>query len=102
MPHNNIIAVSENLSYPEELWPHNPEEAVNTLLDILSESDKEKLRNAKAIDLIRLHHGFGTFIRNQFGLFTRANKGLIAKDEDPDDVSGYIIHLLWERLRSKK
>jgi hypothetical protein len=50
--------------------------------------------------LIELHHGWGTGIRNGFGLW-RGNTGLQAScaKEHPDDCSMVIIEAVWEALR---
>jgi len=50
--------------------------------------------------LIRFHHGWGTGIRNEFGLW-KGNKELLADchAEHPDDASMVIIQAVWERLQ---
>ena len=98
---------------PEE-WPKTVEEAVDQLISSMSEEDKEALRNTPEQDLILFHHGVGTYIRNEFGLWSD-NKELLKScgsrifpesgyDEyltmmvDPDDASMEIIEATWIRL----
>jgi len=55
---------------------------------------------AKA-DLIMCHHGWGTAIRNEYGLW-RGNTPLL-KDtgsDDPDDASMVIMEVVWEKLNN--
>ena len=70
----------------------------------LSDEDKSFLANATGEDLIMLHHGFGTGVRNEYGLwkenaltqFFRA-QGV----EHPDDMSGHFICGLSKWLRKE-
>ena len=51
-------------------------------------------------ELIRLHRGFGMWIRNNFGLW-KGNKALLMETgkRHPDDASAVIITALWRTLR---
>jgi hypothetical protein len=82
---------------PKEKWPHTIGEAVDHLLANLSDSDKETIKNSSESELFRYHHGLGTYIRNQFGLWKR---NLLKEPFHPDDVSMFIIIALWKRLNS--
>ena len=77
-----------------DTWPTTVDAAVADLLSKLSPGDKAKLRNTKKSDLIMYHHGWGTGIRNHYGLW-RGNHKLIesacGKGCHPDDVSMVII-----------
>ena len=96
-------------------WPKTVDEAVDQLVLTMSEEDIETLRNMVKRDLIILHHGFGTYVRNEFGLW-RGNKELLKScalqiypdnpyDEfipmfvHPDNASMVIIGATWRRLQ---
>lgn len=93
---------------PEELgpdkWPTTVQDTVKDILSRMSEKDKELVRNTKGGDLILFHHGWGTGIRNYFGLW-RGNKKLIESacvgPCQPDDASMIIIRAVWRELKSK-
>lgn len=92
-----------NLPHPDE-FPSTVEEALEILEQILSEKDKQALSKMKVDDLIDLHFSLGVRLRNQFGLWY-PNSKLMADlktkvgNVHPDDASGEIIRMLWERLR---
>lgn len=60
------------------------------------------MRSTSEDDLIQFHHGWGTGIRNSFGLW-RGNTALLescgAKDIHPDRCSMIIIERVWQRLQ---
>jgi len=72
----------------------------------------DKMSGMSRRDLISLHHGFGTWIRNNFGLW-RGNRSLLLDCEriekprshrirgmmHPDDASTTITRALWRSLR---
>jgi Domain of unknown function (DUF6794) len=91
--------------------PKTVPEAVDRLIEALSEEDLEEIRKGDEIDF---HFGLGTYIRNEFGLWD-GNSPLVNsmryKEVDgvsiptishPDNISGKIIKALQKRLRSKK
>lgn len=51
--------------------PKTWDEVFKALDGILSDEDRETLRDAKDLKdlVINLHHGFGTYLRNTFGLW---------------------------------
>jgi hypothetical protein len=85
----------------EEDWPATIEEAVDRLLPSISDEDKAIVRDTAEEDLIRFHHGWGTGIRNAFGLW-RGNRALLASTgaSHPDDASMKIICAVWARLQA--
>ena len=93
---------------PDELgpdkWPTTVQGTVKDILSRMSEKDKELVRNTKGGDLIMFHHGWGTGIRNYYGLW-RGNKKLIESacggSCQPDDASMIIIRAVWGELKSK-
>jgi len=67
----------------------------------LDEASKNKLCSMAKADLIMCHHGWGTAIRNEYGLW-RGNTPLL-KDtgsDDPDDASMVIMEVVWEKLNN--
>ena len=82
-----------------ENWPVTVEDTVRDLLPRLSRFEKLKLMSTKKEDLISLHHGFGTLIRNRYGLW-RGNDKLILSACGfrchPDDASMKIIEAVWD------
>ncbi|MEW6079270.1 MAG: DUF6794 domain-containing protein [Thermodesulfobacteriota bacterium] len=85
-------------------WPTTVDATVKDIISSLSDKDKETVRNTKKDDLILFHHGWGTGIRNHYGLW-RGNDQL---REDacgnrchPDDASMVIIEKVWEALQNE-
>ena len=89
---------------PVDDMPKTVSEAVDRLLSSISEENKTLIRGMKKEDLIQFHHGLGTGIRNDFGLWGK-NQVLIStfppEDRWPDNASMLIIEAVWERLRSE-
>lgn len=83
-------------------WPRTIESAVGKLLVMLTEEQKDELRELSADDRWMLHHGFGTSIRNHFGLW-RGNEPLLEAcgKEHPDDASAVIIDELLKKLKEE-
>ena len=83
-------------------WPSTLNEAVGRLIAEMDEADKKRIRETQKDDLISFHHGWGTWIRNDFGLW-RGNTNLLADchAEDPDSASMVIIEAVWQKLQKK-
>jgi len=85
-------------------WPKTVEEAVDQLLSSMSDEDKQTVKNTPESELIQYHFGWGTGIRNEFGLW-RGNEELLVScgsaDMQPDDASMVIIKAGWKRLQEK-
>ena len=83
-------------------WPRSVDEAATRILGTMSEADKQRVRATKKDDLIQFHHGWGTGIRNDFGLWG-GNKELMADCHaaNPDDASMVIIEAVWQRLQKQ-
>lgn len=92
------------------------DEIVDDLEQRLALDDKRELANRDKNDLIDLHHGLGTWIRNAFDLWhgnpitekwrkdpssriMDPNTGADASPDHPDAVSMRIIEKLWDRLQ---
>jgi hypothetical protein len=95
--------------------PRTVQEAVECLLQTLGPAEKEAIVEKPEAELIDLHFGLGTRIRNEFGLW-QGNHALrldcqrirfkdMANISDGllvihlDDASMVIIRALWSRLR---
>lgn len=85
------------------LRPKTVSEAVKILLERMSLENQEKIRNTPREDLILYHHGWGTGIRNDFGLWGK-NFELLKDtgEQHPDNASMVIIEAVWEALQEKK
>lgn len=96
------IARSEEQDLPPEKWPLTLSATVEDLLTRLSPESKATVKGTKKKDLILFHHGWGTGIRNHYGLW-RGNQKLIqsacGKPCHPDDASMIIIEAVWEELQ---
>jgi hypothetical protein len=66
----------------------------------MEKSDKARLRDTKKEDLILFHHGWGTGIRNGFGLWgDNTNLMTDCRAQHPDDASMVIIEAVWQSLQ---
>jgi hypothetical protein len=88
---------------PPAPLPTTVAEAVDYLLARLDQANRDALRSMKRDDLISLHHGYGTGIRNSLGLWGQSP---IRQDPEvagwfPDDISQHIIERMWEKLQSE-
>ncbi|WP_347990100.1 DUF6794 domain-containing protein [Methylomonas sp. AM2-LC] len=83
--------------------PTTIDSAVDRLLIILTDEDKSKISSIDQDNLINLHFGLGTMIRNAFGLH-ESDSALIASCNhlNADDVSMIIIKQLWQRLQESR
>ena len=92
--------VDENLVRAS--WPSTLDQAVTRLIADMDDADRKMVRDSKQEDLILFHHGWGTAIRNEFGL-RRGNTELLADchSKDPDDASMLIIQSVWKRLQEQ-
>ena len=84
--------------------PRTVSDAVSIILSEMSEDDRRLIKNTKKDDLIRFHHGWGTGIRNEFGLWCDNEKlieSACGKGCHPDDASMVIIEAVWEELQQR-
>ena len=86
--------------------PRTVDEAVERLIRELSLKDKTKIANMSENELMTLQFTLGSYIDNEFGIYTgnrdlRFSSKLISGDVhlDPDYVPPLIIKELWKRLR---
>ena len=85
----------------QKIWPKTKKEAVELILSELDEESIQRLKFESKEDMIQYHHGWGTGIRNSFGLW-RGNEALLEdlgdKNMHPDDASGVIIKAVWQAI----
>ena len=91
------------MSKSRKKWPKTVEEAVNRMIQEMSEEDRTRLKNTPEKDLIMYHFSLGMWVRNEFGLWQGNDellKSCAKKDPliHPDDVSSIIIEELWNKL----
>ena len=89
----------QGMSDQDTKEPRTIEEAAEMLIELLSEDQRELLRNWKREDLPLLHFSLGLFVRNKFRLWERQEdfvwpSGCIL----PDDCAEKIIERAWEKL----
>jgi hypothetical protein len=92
----------------DEPWPTTCDAAVDHVLERLDHESREIVRGTRREDLIQFHHGWGTGIRNDLGMW-RGNSTLIAScvalrpgtEFHPDSASMIIIEGVWERLHDE-
>ena len=80
--------------------PKTVSEAVNRLLVILADVEKEQIKALPQDDLVLLHFSLGKDIRNGFGL-NDGNTALLGQ-RSADDAAMKIIEGLWYRLQRRK
>ncbi|MDF9827664.1 hypothetical protein M2103_001014 [Ereboglobus sp. PH5-5] len=110
----NKLAGKEYVFRPSAEWdcrfdkalpiPKTETEAISTLRKIMSSDEIEQIRSMKKDDLIRLHFGWGMWIRNAFG-FLGGRKSALLKDlggGHPDHASGKLLLAFWEDLQKDK
>ncbi len=83
-------------------WPTTVEEAADRILAGMTAEDKACVRERAREELSAFHFGWGTGIRNAFGLW-RGNRALLESSGtmDPDHCSMVIIERVWEKLNER-
>jgi hypothetical protein len=80
--------------------PKTIDEAVNKLLVILTDQEKEQVKALPEEDLVLLHVSLGREIRNAFGL-NNGNTALLGQ-RSANNAAMKIIEELWKRLQRRK
>lgn len=100
---SSVMAEDKEPLGPDQ-WPRTVEATVSDLISSLPDADKATVRETKKEDLIRFHHGWGTWIRNHYGLW-RGNDELIesacGRRCHPDEASMVIIEAVWTALQEQ-
>lgn len=97
-----LALLSVNAFAQEQNWPTTLDNAVETIISKMDENFKEKVRSTKEEDLILYHFGWGSDIRNSYGLWN-SNEALLlsacgGKLCHPDNASMNIITAIWAKL----
>ena len=100
-----VDATEDEAPLGPDRWPTTVSATVDDLLKSLSPESKKTIRETKKEDLIGFHHGWGTGIRNHYGLW-RGNSALIedacGEGCHPDDASMVIIESVWRALQHER
>ena len=98
--HSTPRTTSAELRAKHPDWPLTVDAAVTKILAGMTDADKAAVRAKKKDELIEYHHGWGTGIRNEFGLW-HGNYSLLADchTDVPDGASMVIIEAVWQRLQ---
>lgn len=84
--------------------PTTVQEAVQWMYEQLDAQSRESLKAMPQRDLILLHHGYGTGIRNELGLWS-PDSSLMQQPElagqFPDNASMILIERLWQHLQDE-
>lgn len=86
-----------------------PEGVIVDIVEKLDADSRVKLRGMKKGDLIEYHHGWGTSIRNRYGLWS--NAALLRRCAEraghgefihPDSASMFIMEGVWNAVNAQK
>lgn len=98
-----VIGVAVSNRFSANVYPETVDIAADIIIKRLSDEDRLLIKNTKKEDLINFHHGWGTSIRNDFGLWDGNEKLLRSACHgeicDPDEASMVIIEAVWMRLQ---
>lgn len=98
----HVAAAPQESPLGLDQWPATVEDTVHDIVSRMPAEDKERVKDTKKEDLILFHHGWGTGIRNHYGLWS-GNERLIlsacGRPCHPDDASMRIIEAVWQELR---
>lgn len=84
-------------------WPKTLAEAVDRIAAGLRPALVRALRRTECADLVQFHLGWGTWIRNHFGLW--AGNDALLKDcgtSDPDECSMTILEHVWDLVNGAR
>ena len=77
------------------------EYAVNDIIQDMDNEDLEKVKNTKPEDLYQYHFGWGTGIRNHYGMWKEKSElvlDICGEGCHPDDASMFVIRGVWNKL----
>jgi glutathione peroxidase-family protein len=84
--------------------PKDLEDAFSELKKMLSPALLNEIRLKSEKDVIEYHHGFGTWLRNNWGLWAGSRLAQYFRQlgiNHPDDMSGIILTSFWRYLHSQ-
>jgi hypothetical protein len=100
--------VPEEVSMAEDDLDAGVQRDIEALIQLLSPEDRQSIREMTQRDFIRLHHGYGTWLRNQFrhnkfsDLFRFCSARTTPDTRSFDTISGIAVGEIWRHLRSMK
>ncbi len=104
VPYDGAIHLNRSPDSKESdgyLVPNTLDAALTELEHMLPASFKESIRCGTEDNIVWYHHGFGTWIRNNWGLWSGGKLSRYFRSfgvNHPDDMSGLILTLFWRRL----
>ena len=81
---------------------HTKAEVVEDILKHMEPDDKATLKDTSEDELILLHHEWGRYLRNYYGMWRNQELLQDIGEEHPDDASGVVIQEVWQRLQTEK
>lgn len=99
-----IHADTDDMNSPGVYMPKNLEECFLELEKMLPKETIDEMKNGTEQEMIRYHHGLGTWIRNEWGLWRDSELSKYFNKMGifhPDDMSGIILKTFWCRLNDK-
>lgn len=95
-----ILTISYHFGCNKSVHPKTINEAAEVIISKMKSKDKKTIKESSPFDLIMYHHGWGTGIRNELGLW-HDNKELMKDcgNTHPDDCSMKIIYRIWQILQ---
>lgn len=104
----NILGISKVADFEEPISspPNTIDEAIERLISEMTLKDKSLMAKMEEYELEDLHYNLGTYIRNNFGLWSGNEKLMESlrkmtdkNDITEDDASAIIINELWKKLK---
>jgi Domain of unknown function (DUF6794) len=96
------VAAQNQTPSPSNTWPTTVDGAVHDILSNMSDDVKMQIRVTRRDNLLELHFGLLTGIRNRYGLWNGNDKLMLSacgRPCRPEDASIKIIEALWDELQ---
>jgi hypothetical protein len=103
-PSPSVTKAAGEKEAKEVYIPKDLDECFVELKKLLPEKTVDEMKNGAEKDMINYHHGLGTWLRNNWGLWkgSRLSKWFNDKGvQHPDDMSGIIFDSFWRHLNNK-
>lgn len=81
--------------------PKDLDDCFAELKKLLPKKQVEEIQNGSEKDMIQCHHGLGTWLRNNWGLWKGSRLSTWFNEKGirhPDDMSGIILDSFWRHL----
>ena len=84
-------------------FPETVDAAVRLLVALVPEQEQTRIATLPRSELIDLHFGLGTWIRNNLG-FWQGNHALMqaCAAQSADDASAVLVEAFWQHLRERE